>query len=56
MTVMDFLWLLVLKLNNNIYIWFVLLNIKFEFIGLRGTSKALIIDVSKVVSQVFMAF
>lgn len=56
MTVMDFLWLVVLKLNSNFYLWFVLLNIRFEFIGLRGTSKALIIDVSKVVSQVFMAF
>ena len=47
---------MVLQLIKKIDLRFVLLNIKFEFIGLRGKFKALIIEVSKVVSQVLMAF
>lgn len=46
----------VLNLNNNIGLWYILQNVRFEFISLLETPKPLIIDVSKMVSQVFIAF
>ena len=46
----------VLNLNSNIALWYILQNVRFEFISLPKTAKPLIIDVSKMVSQVFIAF
>ena len=46
----------VLNLNSNIALWYILQNVRFEFISLLETAKPLIIDVSKMVSQVFIAF
>ena len=46
----------VLNLNSNIALWYILQNVRFEFISLLETAKPLIIDVSKMVSQAFIAF